>query len=150
MLGGGCFVTDWNAHTSYCKSQTQLPMIVSNKSCHITSIMAAQRKNPQLASEHAVEVESNLLAQLSTARLRSTTPPEFWDNLSHVPLCARALRELNRRFKCPTLPQSPKQRKRKPPSNQMLKTFSRRGSLNFRNIGRVTNLIQFQASLMTF
>jgi hypothetical protein len=29
--------------------------------------------------------------------LRSRTPPEFWDKLSRVPLCGRALRELNRR-----------------------------------------------------
>jgi hypothetical protein len=30
-------------------------------------------------------------------RSRSRTPPEFWDNLSRVPLCHRALREFNRR-----------------------------------------------------
>jgi hypothetical protein len=39
----------------------------------------------------------------------SRTPPEFWDNLSKVPLTRRALREFNRRTVRLVVPQSPEQ-----------------------------------------
>ncbi|KAF2430742.1 hypothetical protein EJ08DRAFT_733991 [Tothia fuscella] len=65
---------------------------------------------------------------------RSKTPPEFWDGLSRVPLCRRALREFNRRAVQPTAPKPRLERDIKDSLVKQLKRFARRGGPDLRNI----------------
>ena len=70
---------------------------------------------------------------------RSTTPPEFWDKLSRVPLCRRALREFNRRAIQPTAPKPRLERDIKDSLVKQLKRFARRGGPDLRNIRGVSS-----------
>jgi hypothetical protein len=78
--------------------------------------------------------------QAATKRRRQPLDPaEFWDNLSRVPLCRRALREFNRRHLPPAVPAPPLM----PPvlEGRLLKSlnrFSRHGGPGLRNIRGVS------------
>jgi len=65
---------------------------------------------------------------------RSGTPPEFWDNLSRIPLCRRALREFNRRRARSPVPQPPVQSDIDGELVKQLKRFARRGGPSLRDI----------------
>lgn len=65
---------------------------------------------------------------------RSRTPPEFWDNLSRVPLCRRALREFNRRTIRPVAPEPPARPSLKEDLVKQLKRFARHGGPNLCDI----------------
>jgi hypothetical protein len=71
---------------------------------------------------------------------RSETPTEFWDNLSRVPLCRRALRELNRRAVPPVAPTPRTERIVKSHPIIRLKRFARRGGPDLRNIRGVSSI----------
>jgi hypothetical protein len=65
---------------------------------------------------------------------RSKTPPEFWDKLSRVPLCRRALREFNRRADRPIAPQQRAKRDIEDDQVKQLQRFARRGGPDLRSI----------------
>jgi len=65
---------------------------------------------------------------------RSRTPPEFWDNLSRIPLCRRALREFNRRRARSPVPQPPVLSDINGHLVKQLKRFARRGGPDLRDI----------------
>ncbi|KAF2241478.1 hypothetical protein BU26DRAFT_571944 [Trematosphaeria pertusa] len=65
---------------------------------------------------------------------RGRTPPEFWDNLSRVPLCRRALREFNRRTIRPVALEPPARSVLKEDLVKQLKRFARHGGPNLRDI----------------
>ncbi|KAH8726657.1 hypothetical protein GQ44DRAFT_758609 [Phaeosphaeriaceae sp. PMI808] len=80
-------------------------------------------------------------AQRSTAKRQkqsyssqNNTPPEFWDKLSRVPLCRRALREFNRRAVQPTAPQQRAKRDVEDSKVKQLQRFARRGGPDLSNI----------------
>ncbi len=72
---------------------------------------------------------------------RSETPPEFWDKLSRVPLCRRALREFDRRAIRPIAPQK-QCAKRDVEDSQVkqLQRFARRGGPDLRSIRGVSSV----------
>ena len=65
---------------------------------------------------------------------RSRTPPEFWNNLSQVPLCRRALREFNRRTIRPITLEPLARSVLKEDLVKQLKRFARHGGPNLRDI----------------
>jgi hypothetical protein len=65
---------------------------------------------------------------------RGKTPPEFWDKLSRVPLCRRALREFNRRAIWPVAPQQHGKRHVEASQIKQLQRFARRGGPDLRGI----------------
>jgi hypothetical protein len=65
---------------------------------------------------------------------RSATPPEFWDNLSRVPLCRRALREFNRRTFQPIAAEPSAPSILGEGQAKILKRFARHGGPNLRDI----------------
>lgn len=71
--------------------------------------------------------------------LRSRTPPEYWDKLSRVPLCRRALREFNRRAVQPIALQPRTERDIEGSLLQQLKRFARRGGPDLRRIRGVSS-----------
>jgi hypothetical protein len=70
----------------------------------------------------------------------SRTPPGFWDNLSRVPLCRRALREFNRRVDRPVASKQWPERVIEGDLIKQLKRFARRGGPNLRNIRGVSSI----------
>ncbi|KAF2195614.1 hypothetical protein K469DRAFT_681898 [Zopfia rhizophila CBS 207.26] len=68
------------------------------------------------------------------SRQRFKTPPEFWDNLSRVPLCRRALREFNRRTVLPSAPKPPVRSVLEGDLVKQLKRFARHGGPSLRDI----------------
>jgi len=72
--------------------------------------------------------------QKPTYPSQSKTPPEFWDTLSRVPLCRRALREFNRRAVQPIALQPRPERDIEGSLLQQLKRFARRGGPDLRRI----------------
>jgi hypothetical protein len=70
---------------------------------------------------------------------RSKTP-EFWDKLSRVPLCRRALREFNRQAIRPIAPQQRAKRDVKDSQVKQLQRFARRGGLDLRSIRGVSSV----------
>jgi hypothetical protein len=90
--------------------------------------------------KRTIEAESDLPFKRQR-QARSWTPEAFWDNLSRIPLCRRALREFNRRVPESTAP--------KPPPFQpileqnlikQLKRFVRQGGPNLSNIRGVSHV----------
>ncbi|KAF1962348.1 hypothetical protein CC80DRAFT_462403 [Byssothecium circinans] len=73
-------------------------------------------------------------AKRRTPSLRSRFRPEFWDNLSRVPLCRRALREFNRRAVQPAISKPPAQSVLQDDLVKQLKRFARHGGPNLRDI----------------
>ena len=71
---------------------------------------------------------------------QSRRPPEFWDNLSQVPLCHGALREFNRRTVRPTTHKPPVQSVLKEDLVKQLKRFARHGGPDLRDIRGVGSL----------
>ena len=71
---------------------------------------------------------------------RSRRPPEFWDNLSQVPLCHSALREFNRRTVRPTAQKPPVRSVLKEDLVKQLKSFARHGGPDLRDIRGVGRL----------
>ena len=71
-------------------------------------------------------------------RQRDKTPPEFWDNLSRVPLCRRALREFDRRTVQPITPQPPVRSILNGDLVKQLKCFARHGGPDLRDIRGVS------------
>lgn len=69
---------------------------------------------------------------------RSKTPPEFWDELSRVPLCRRALREFNRRVDQPVVPKQRAKREVEDSLVNQLRRFARRGGPDLRIIRGVS------------
>ena len=67
-------------------------------------------------------------------RQRFRTPSEFWDNLSQVPLCRRALQEFNWRTVQLPAPKPPVQSVLKGNLVQQLKRFARHGGPSLRDI----------------
>jgi hypothetical protein len=67
------------------------------------------------------------------------TPPEFWDKLSRVPLCLRALREFNRRAVQTIAPKPRPEREVKDSLVKQLKRFALRGGPDLRNIRGVSS-----------
>ncbi|KAF2471738.1 uncharacterized protein BDR25DRAFT_333791 [Lindgomyces ingoldianus] len=65
---------------------------------------------------------------------RSKTPPEFWDKLSRVPLCRRALREFNRREIRSITPRRRAKRDADDGQVKQLQRFARRGGPDLRSI----------------
>ncbi|KAF1993984.1 hypothetical protein P154DRAFT_582275 [Amniculicola lignicola CBS 123094] len=62
------------------------------------------------------------------------TPPEFWDSLSQVPLCRRALREFNRRAVLPSAPEPPARSALEGDLVKQLERFARHGGPSLRDI----------------
>lgn len=62
------------------------------------------------------------------------TPPGFWDNLSRIPLCRRALREFNKRAVPPTALQARAKRDFGDSEVKELKRFAQHGGPDLRNI----------------
>ena len=83
-------------------------------------------------------------------RPRSRTPPEFWDNLSRVPLCHRALREFDRRTVQPVAPKPPKRSVLKGDLVKQLKRFARHGGPNLRDIRGVSSINDREVTLTLF
>jgi hypothetical protein len=89
-------------------------------------------------TEHAPAADSQPQSQAKrrkrSRRSPHRTPPEFWDNLSRVPLCRRALREFDRRTVRPVTPKLPV------PSvvKGDLKRFARHGGPDLRDIRGVS------------
>jgi hypothetical protein len=69
---------------------------------------------------------------------RNRTPPEFWESLSQVPLCRRALREFNRRTVRRTIPKPPVRSALKGDLVKQLKRFARHGGPDLRDIRGVS------------
>ena len=69
---------------------------------------------------------------------------EFWDSLSHVPLCRRALREFNRRNPPPIIPAAPVLPVVETGLTKDLGRFSRHGGPNIRGIRGVSCFVDFQ------
>jgi hypothetical protein len=78
--------------------------------------------------------------QKRSRRSPSRTPPQFWDNLSQVPLTRRALREFNRRTVWPVTPKPPERSIVKGDLLKRLKRFARHGGPSLRNIRGVGSL----------
>ena len=76
--------------------------------------------------------------QKKSRRSRNRTPPEFWDNLSQVPLCRRALREFNRRAVRPTIPKPRGRSVLKGDLVEQLKRFARHGGPDLHDIRGVS------------
>jgi hypothetical protein len=75
---------------------------------------------------------------------RSKTPPEFWDKLSRVPLCRRALREFDRRTIRPITPQQRAKRDVEDSQVKQLQRFARRGGPDLRCIRGVSSVCSMQ------
>ena len=71
---------------------------------------------------------------------RSKTPLEFWDKLSLVPLCRRALREFNRQEVRPITPQQRAKRDVEDGQVKQLQRFARRGGPDLRSIRGVSSV----------
>ncbi|KAF2228941.1 hypothetical protein EV356DRAFT_571524 [Viridothelium virens] len=65
---------------------------------------------------------------------RTQTPPKFWDNLSRIPLCRRALREFDRRTAQPVPAKPTTQFVLLENQWKQLKRFARHGGPNLRDI----------------
>jgi hypothetical protein len=78
--------------------------------------------------------------QKQSRRSRSRTPPEFWDNLSQVPLCRRALREFDRRTLRPAAPKPPVRSVLEEDLVKQLKRFARRGGPALRDLRGVSRV----------
>jgi hypothetical protein len=76
--------------------------------------------------------------QKRSSPARSETPPEFWDKLSRVPLCRRALREFYRRAVQPVVPEQRVKRDVADNLVKQLKRFARRGGPDLRMIRGVS------------
>lgn len=87
--------------------------------------------------------------QKQSRRSRSRTPPEFWDNLSRVPLCRRALREFNRRIAQPVASKPPKQFALRGELAKQLKRFARHGGPHLHDIRGVGCIIFLQGIKLT-
>ena len=79
--------------------------------------------------------------QKRSSPAQSKTPPEFWDNLSKVPLCRRALREFNRRAGQPVVPKQRAKRDVEDGVVKHLKRFARRGGPDLRMIRGVSPVL---------
>lgn len=95
------------------------------------------------AAAPIVEPESQLQQPPAKGRKgsypsRSKTPPEFWDKLSRVPLCRRALREFNRRAVRPVASKRRVKRDVEDSLVKQLKLFARRGGPDLRSIRGVS------------
>ena len=93
--------------------------------------------------------ESNLTATPPARRLtahrpthsrHNVTPPEFWDNLSYIPLCLRALEEFDRRSirLWPAFQKPPERLTLQGDLLKELKRFSRQGGPTLRDIRGVS------------
>ncbi|KAF1809586.1 hypothetical protein P152DRAFT_383747, partial [Eremomyces bilateralis CBS 781.70] len=89
---------------------------------------AAPTAEPELQPQPPTKCQKRL------RRSRSKTPPEFWDNLSRVPLCRRALREFNRRAVRPITSKQRAESVVKGDLVKQLKRFARRGGPDLRDI----------------
>lgn len=69
---------------------------------------------------------------------QNKTPTDFWDKLSRVPLCRRALREFNRRAVQSTAPIPRPKREIERSQVQQLKRFARRGGPDLSRIRGVS------------
>jgi hypothetical protein len=99
---------------------------------------SSKRKRAIEAVPEEPQPQQPVKRQKRSRRSRSQTPPEFWDNLSRVPLCRRALREFNRRTTEPVAPEPPVLSVLKDDLVKQLKRFARRGGPNLRNIRGVS------------
>jgi hypothetical protein len=79
--------------------------------------------------------------QKRSSPARSKTPPEFWDNLSKVPLCRRALREHYRRTLQPVVPKQRAKRDVDDSLVKQVKRFARRGGPDLRMIRGVSPVL---------
>ena len=70
-------------------------------------------------------------------RPRSKTTPQFWDNLSRVPFCRRALREFDRSKVHPVTLKPPERSALNGDLVKQLKRFVRHGGPNLRDIEEV-------------
>ncbi|KAF2006354.1 hypothetical protein P154DRAFT_482175 [Amniculicola lignicola CBS 123094] len=102
----------------------------------------SRKRKREVEAAPIAELESQPLPQAQRPAKRqkppypsqSKTPPEFWDKLSRVPLCRRALREFNRRAVQPIAPQPRPERDIEGNLVQQLKRFARRGGPDLRGI----------------
>jgi hypothetical protein len=78
--------------------------------------------------------------QKRSSPIRNETPPEFWDSLSRVPLCRRALREFNQRAIHPIVPEQRAKRGVEDSLVKQLKRFARRGGPDLRMIRGVSQV----------
>ena len=90
-----------------------------------------RRRSPEVAA--STDTPQPPVKQQKRSR-RNRTPPQFWDNLSRVPLCPRALREFNRRITRPVVPKPPARSILKGDLVKQLKRFARHGGPNLRDI----------------
>ena len=81
---------------------------------------------------------------------RSRTPPEFWDNLSQVPLCRRALREFNRRTNRPVAPKPLVRSVLNEDLTKQLKRFAWHGGPNLRDIRGVSRMYSMENHANSF
>lgn len=65
---------------------------------------------------------------------REQTPPAFWNNISRVPLCRRALREFERRSKDTTPPERPQRTELRADLKKKLQKFARHGGPDCQDI----------------
>ncbi|KAE9964998.1 hypothetical protein BLS_007924 [Venturia inaequalis] len=70
----------------------------------------------------------------SKRQKRERTPPAFWNNLSRVPLCRRALQEYERRVTSTTPPGQPDRVELTAAQRKQLKRFARRGGPDCQDI----------------
>lgn len=107
--------------------------------------LRSQGRKRKRGTEAAPGAEPDSPPQLPTKRQkqpspsRSRPPPAFWDKLSRVPLCRRALREFNRRAAQPIVPKPRLERDINGSLVKQLKRFSRRGGPDLRNIRGVSS-----------
>src|SRR5579871_2043811 len=95
---------------AYRSSEADLSSIVRS-SPFVNTMPPGEELEPQSRKrkrsiEHSSAAHPQLQAkrQKRSRRSQNKTPPEFWDNLSRVPLCPRALREFDRRTVRPVTP----------------------------------------------
>jgi hypothetical protein len=100
-----------------------------------------KRKRPDEAAPTAEQQpQPSAKRQRTSRQSRSRTPPEFWDNLSRVPLCRRALREFNRRAVQLAASKQRAERVIEGDLFKQLKRFARRGGPDLRNIRGVSSV----------
>jgi hypothetical protein len=101
-----------------------------------TAIMSLQRERRTLNGEGNPPTETDPASQVQKPihLTRSDPASEFWDSLSFVPLCRRALREFNKRAVCPVPRQQPAKRTVRDIQVKELQRFSRRGGPDLQRI----------------